>query len=250
MVLSVRRLLLLLALLGLPGSAWAQFANIGSAEGEFSAASVDSRTLAAVAVPDLGAERVGIVLVSRLISSDTTSSVTWCGDAMTERADASGTGMSVSIYDLVGMDDNQNCDIVVTFATTNLHSAHVVAIWADHGSAITFDDADTGSGTAQDPAITSTGTAGAASYLMVSTSAHEATTPTGITGATLLQDWDEGNRVHQAGYSQSSSSGDQTHTHTHNASDTYVIGSAMYRAGTASAGGTPPRLLLLGVGEP
>lgn len=91
------------------------FTDIGSAEYEFAGVNATSYTLAAVAVPNLDANSIGVVAVCmHTYGSESISGVTWGGSAMTEAAgaiNATATN-SAHIFYLVNPPDNGNKDIV------------------------------------------------------------------------------------------------------------------------------------------
>ena len=229
------------------------FTNKGGTSGDITNVTSSSDTVASIAVPDLGANRVGVVHVITNHLNPVTG-VTWGGVAMTEQWDPrqiNDTGNNrIATYYLVGCGHNTTLDVVVTYGGSQIHSTHVAIIWASAGGTITIDDFDeaVGTGTAS-PSITSTQTA--ADELVVSCSAHEAAAiaATPVTDCTLHSSRDFGAWCAIVAYSIPAASGAVTHIHNYSVSDAYVIQSMSFQeAGGPGAGVVQSsRLTLMGV---
>jgi hypothetical protein len=214
------------------------FANIGSTEGQISQSSTSDTVSAAV--PSLGANRVGIVLVNRVHgAARTVSGITWNGDAMTQAVvEDTNTTYRSAIFYLVGCDHNATYDVVVTYSGTSVaHTAHITVAWADATGEISIDDTSAGQGTTQNPTITSTQAGANELVVSGSISAANALGSPAVTDCTQLQNWDSGGDCMVSAYSQPASSGDVTHQHNYGASDVYAITSASFKeaGGAASA---------------
>ena len=216
------------------------FANIGSTEGQISQHSTSDTVSAAV--PSLGANRVGIVLVNRFFAAvRTITGVTWDGSAMTQAVvqDTDNTYRSAIFY-LVGCSHNGTYNIVVSYSDlATSHVSHVVVAWADATGEISIDDTSSAQGTTQNPTITST--QAGANELVVSgsvSSANDLSSPS-VTDCTLLQDYDGGGNCFVSAYSQPASSGDATHRHNYSESGTYAITSASFKEAAAGGSSVP-----------
>ena len=213
------------------------FANIGSVEGQFNQNATSDTTSAAI--PSLGANRVGIVLVNRQHNSDRTiTGVTWNGDAMTQAiVEDTDAQFRSAIFYLIECDHNGTYNIVVSYNSTGVaHISHVTVVWADATGAITIDDTSSAQGTTTNPTITST--QAGANELVVSGSAKSSNSISSpsVTDCTELQNYDAGPYCFISAYSVPGSSGDVTHQHNYGSSATYAITSASFKE--ESAGGS------------
>ena len=215
------------------------FTNVGSAEAIFAGSSATTDTASAVAVPDLGANRVGVVIVNHASGNVAVTGVTWNGSAMTAGESAASTNQRVYIYYLVGAADNGNYDIAVTYASSVIHSVQVVIAWADNAGAFSLTDTSTATGTGDNITIDTTPSSANAG-IMFSGSASASNTLSGISTGTSLQDYDQGGNTSQAAYSLTTGSGTQTHAHDYtDAGSNYAIAAILLQedSGGASAAG-------------
>lgn len=188
------------------------FANIGSEEDLFAGSSNTTDT-ASVTVPSLGTNRVGIVVVNHTPGNVAVTGVTWDGVAMTASPDqAANTTQRTYIYYIFGMAHGGTYNIAVTYASSVVHSNAVTTIWADATGTISRDDTEAGTGTTQNTSLSVT-TTGASSLMISGSSSTSNGITAPMTGATTLQDYDQGGNCSQVGYSTASSTGVQTHTH-------------------------------------
>lgn len=224
------------------------FTSIGSDEEIFQGVTSASDTIS-VAVPDLAAESIGVVIVHHMQAAQTVSGVTWNGDAMTPAVSVLNGNTKVYIFYLANPDDNATLDIVASYSANSIHTAVIVPIWASASGAVTLDDTSSATATSQTLAITST-QAGANELVISGASSlcnDLASPPTDVTD---LQSEDLGGVTVSSGYSIPSGSGDATHTHSFAATtEAGAVASASFKE-AAGGGATFSRrsLTLLGAG--
>jgi len=215
------------------------FSNIGSAEGIFAAVTSASDTTT-VAVPDLATQSIGIVCAIIQVGTLTITTATWGGSAMTEGVRIEGTTEDVVIFYLANPPDNANRDIVVSYAASAIHTAHIVVAWADAGAAVTLDDTSSTSGTIQNPVITSTQAGTNELVISASATSANAISVPSTTDCTELQSYDSGGRCSLAAYSIPAGSGNVNHTHNYSESGTYAIASVSFKEAAGPGGATYP----------
>ncbi|HLD13824.1 MAG TPA: hypothetical protein VJB18_03825 [Burkholderiales bacterium] len=225
-------------LFGFRQTASAAFSNVGSAEGVFSGVTSASDTVS-VAVPDLGANRIGVleVLNHTIGIGYSNATATWNGVAMTESVpDVVNGGKGTSIFTLVGAADNGTYNISVDYgAGDQIHTTHMVVTWADATDAISVDDTSVATGTSQNPAVTITQANANELVISGSVSAANAIAATSTTGCTELQNADSGGNTSISCYSQPASAGDTTHTHNYSESEVYAMAGISFK----EEGGAP-----------
>ena len=214
------------------------FTGIGSAEGEYLNVSVSSQILT-VAVPDLTANSLGVVMVMLhyYATASPVSSATWAGTAMTATVNAQrgSIGSKAYIFHLFNPPDNGNKNIQVTFPDTGEKTFHIVVAWANANAGVGLDDTSTETGSVQNPDIVSTQAGANELVFSASGSGADAVDSPSTTGCTELRNYDSGENCSVTAYSIPASSGDATHQHNYIESSGYAIVSASFKE---AAGGS------------
>lgn len=230
-------LILAIFLLSTPQRVEATFANIGSAEGEFSSVTSASDSITPT-IPTLAAESIGVVYCGIGAGALDVSSATWGGEAMTAVAGATITDgtVEVNMFYLANPPDAGVQTITCTYSTSAIHEAHVVAVYADADGAVTLDDSSETSGTSQNPTITMTQAGTNELVVTASYSNANAVGSPSTTACTELQNSSPVGNSSIICYEVPAGSGDTTHTHNYSQSGSYAIAGVSFQ----EAGAPPP----------
>lgn len=213
--------------------------NIGTSAA-FQGTATNAGDSANIAIPSLGANRVGIVIAKLMPAGpgQTITGATWDGVAMTAAgAEVTNGNYRVRIFYLIGCAHNKTATIAVNYGANQVHTFSHSVLWCDGTNTINFGNANSATGTGQNLSCTNTLTNPG---LMVSGSVSAANangTPAVGADCTLIEAYSPGGDSAAGAYSAEASSGTKTHTHNYSqATQAYSWQTASFYESAANTG--------------